>query len=118
MSYLESTDDTEIIRSPNSLQPGKPHRLTLSGTGDKSSLNPGDSVELSALLYADSTGDQEVSLLFVYREVWPSRISFFSLPIFLMFRTKKTPFNLPAFHGTTKSTNYLKPPWSSGRANH
>ncbi|RDB28485.1 Transport protein particle subunit trs85-1 [Hypsizygus marmoreus] len=56
----------ETIQSLNSLAPGRPHRVLLSDTGE---FNPGDSIELPVLLHAQATGDQELRLLFVYREL-------------------------------------------------
>ncbi|KAF5384925.1 hypothetical protein D9615_001402 [Tricholomella constricta] len=56
---------TEIIKSHNSLAPGKPCRIVLPESGI---LNPGENVELPMQLHAESQGDQGLHLLFVYRE--------------------------------------------------
>ncbi|KAG5647603.1 hypothetical protein DXG03_008956 [Asterophora parasitica] len=56
---------TEIIKTHNSISPGKPRRIVLSEFGV---LNPGEKVEVPMQLHAESIGDQELHLLFVYRE--------------------------------------------------
>ena len=60
---------TEVIRSPNSLEPQKPYRLSLSGSNQSSILGPGDSVEVTFVLHAEAIGNHDLCLLFVFREV-------------------------------------------------
>ena len=60
---------TEVIRSPNSLEPQKPYRLSLSGSNQSSMLEPGNSVEVSFILHAETIGNHDLCLLFVFREV-------------------------------------------------
>lgn len=60
---------TEVIRSPNSLEPQKPFRLSLSGSNQSSMLAPGNSVEVSFILHAETVGNHDLCLLFVFREV-------------------------------------------------
>jgi hypothetical protein len=60
---------TEVIRSPNSLEPQKPYRLSLSGSNHSSILEPGNSVEVSFILHAETIGNHDLCLLFVFREV-------------------------------------------------
>ncbi|KAF8078759.1 ER-golgi trafficking TRAPP I complex 85 kDa subunit-domain-containing protein [Lyophyllum atratum] len=60
-----ASEPTEVIKSHNSLAPGKPRRILLPDSG---TFNPGDSLELPVQLHTESAGDQELHLLFVYRE--------------------------------------------------
>ena len=60
---------SEVIRSPNSLEPQKPYRLSLSGSDQSSMLKPGDSIEVSFILHAEAIGNHDLRLLFVFREV-------------------------------------------------
>lgn len=60
---------TEVIRSPNSLEPQKPYRLSLSGLNHSSMLEPGNSVEVSFILHAEAIGNHDLCLLFTFREV-------------------------------------------------
>ena len=60
---------TEVIRSPNSLELQKPYRLSLSGSNQLSMLEPGNSVEVSFILHAETIGNHDLCLLFVFREV-------------------------------------------------
>ncbi|KAF8973873.1 ER-golgi trafficking TRAPP I complex 85 kDa subunit-domain-containing protein [Flammula alnicola] len=59
---------TEIVRSQNSLKPQEPRRLSLKGSEHSSGLQPGEGIEVSAILHAESTGNHELSFLFVFRE--------------------------------------------------
>ncbi|KAJ7071158.1 ER-golgi trafficking TRAPP I complex 85 kDa subunit-domain-containing protein [Mycena amicta] len=59
-----STSGTQVEHSDNSLVLPVPYRIALT-----SALNPGDSVEVSLLVHASRVGEQQLSLLFVYREV-------------------------------------------------
>ena len=60
---------SEVIRSPNSLEPQKPFRLSLSGSNQSSVLEPGNSVEVSFILHAETIGNHDLCLLFVFGEV-------------------------------------------------
>jgi trafficking protein particle complex subunit 8 len=60
---------SEVIRSPNSLEPQKPFRLSLSGSNQSSMLEPGNSVEVSFILHAETIGNHDLCLLFVFGEV-------------------------------------------------
>jgi hypothetical protein len=60
---------TEVFRSPNSLEPPKPYRLSLSGSNQRSVLEPGESVEVSFILHAEAIGNHDLCLLFDFREV-------------------------------------------------
>lgn len=60
---------TEVIRSPNSLEPQRPYRLSLSGSNQLSMLEPGNSVEVSFIFHAETIGNHDLCLLFVFREV-------------------------------------------------
>ncbi|KAJ7293446.1 ER-golgi trafficking TRAPP I complex 85 kDa subunit-domain-containing protein [Mycena rebaudengoi] len=64
----DSTPATEVTRSPNSLAPRRPYRIPMINGEDSTYLQPGDGVEIPALLHATKTGEQELCLLFVYRE--------------------------------------------------
>ncbi|KAJ7092588.1 ER-golgi trafficking TRAPP I complex 85 kDa subunit-domain-containing protein [Mycena epipterygia] len=71
----EPTDDdtaaspaTEILRSDNSLFVPKPYRIPMIGGEGSPSLQPGDDTEISVLIHAGQKGEQELRLLFVYRE--------------------------------------------------
>lgn len=67
-AFLVSSE-TEIIRSSNSLKPQEPQRLPLNGADGSTKINPGESVEVPAILHAETPGDHELCLLFVFREV-------------------------------------------------
>ncbi|KAJ6574977.1 ER-golgi trafficking TRAPP I complex 85 kDa subunit-domain-containing protein [Mycena capillaripes] len=54
---------TEVSRSDNSLALEQPYHLTMIG-----SLQPGDTTEVSVVIHAGQIGEQQLSLLFVYRE--------------------------------------------------
>ena len=62
---------SEVILSPNSLEPQKPFRLSLSGSNQSSVLEPGNSVEVSFILHAETigNGNHDLCLLFVFGEV-------------------------------------------------
>ena len=60
---------SEVILSPNSLEPQKPFRLSLSGSNQSSVLEPGSSVEVSFILHAETIGNHDLCLLFVFGEV-------------------------------------------------
>lgn len=65
--FLDSSSGTEVFRSHNSLFSPEPHRIDLSNA--QSSLNVGDSMEFYVVLHAEKIAEQELCLLFVYREV-------------------------------------------------
>lgn len=65
---LAASETIEVMQSHNFLSPEKPYRILLPGSG---TFNPGDRLELAVQLHAESVGDQELHLLFVYREVSP-----------------------------------------------
>jgi hypothetical protein len=67
------TVQAEALQSVNSLNAEEPFRISLSHSDD-STLNPGDNFEISLRLHAESTGEQDLCLLFVYREVCISYI--------------------------------------------
>ncbi|KAG6818052.1 hypothetical protein H0H87_009207 [Tephrocybe sp. NHM501043] len=56
-----SAENMEIIQSRNTLEARKPFRLEFN-------LNPGENIEYPILLHTEATGNQELNLLFVYRE--------------------------------------------------
>ncbi|KAF8913001.1 ER-golgi trafficking TRAPP I complex 85 kDa subunit-domain-containing protein [Gymnopilus junonius] len=56
----------ELLESSNSLLSSKPHRL--SGADTSFTILPGESIEVSAILHAETTGHHELSILFVFRE--------------------------------------------------
>jgi len=59
----------ETIRSRNSLHPQEPQRIPLHGSPQSSILQPGDSMEVTTIFHAESTGTHKLCLLFVFREV-------------------------------------------------
>ncbi|KAG6862433.1 hypothetical protein C0995_011873 [Termitomyces sp. Mi166 len=56
------TASTEVIQSHNSLEPRKPLRIPFD-------LNPSETTEYPIQLHAEAIGNQELHLLFVYREI-------------------------------------------------
>ncbi|KAJ7654956.1 ER-golgi trafficking TRAPP I complex 85 kDa subunit-domain-containing protein [Mycena polygramma] len=58
--------ETEVSRSPNSLELQEPSRLAT--IGGQSSLQPGNNTEISVVIHASQVGEQQLSLLFIYRE--------------------------------------------------
>ncbi|KAJ7492750.1 ER-golgi trafficking TRAPP I complex 85 kDa subunit-domain-containing protein [Mycena latifolia] len=62
----EPNDDAEISRSDNSLTFPQPYRIPIGE--DSTALQPGDSTEVPVIIHAGRIGEQELSLLFVYRE--------------------------------------------------
>ncbi|KAJ6621602.1 ER-golgi trafficking TRAPP I complex 85 kDa subunit-domain-containing protein [Mycena sp. CBHHK59/15] len=64
----DASDVPEVSRSQNSLSPFKPYRIPLIGGEGSTFLKPGDSAEFTMLVHAGRTGEQELCLLFVYRE--------------------------------------------------
>ncbi|PPQ67072.1 hypothetical protein CVT25_005673 [Psilocybe cyanescens] len=66
--FENSSLETEVIRSSNSLKPQEPQRLSLNGAGGSTTINPGESVEVPAIFHAEILGDHELCLLFVFRE--------------------------------------------------
>lgn len=69
MTEPKSTPSKEILHSDNSLTPRMPLRVPLSPSNGSPTLAPGETMEVTVLLHADRLGEQELSLLFVYREV-------------------------------------------------
>ncbi|KAJ7706314.1 ER-golgi trafficking TRAPP I complex 85 kDa subunit-domain-containing protein [Mycena rosella] len=59
---------TEISRSHNSLTVQEPYRIPMIGGEGSTSLQPGGTSEVSVMIHASRIGEQELSLLFVYRE--------------------------------------------------
>ncbi|KAJ6604519.1 ER-golgi trafficking TRAPP I complex 85 kDa subunit-domain-containing protein [Mycena vulgaris] len=64
----DASSATEVSRSHNSLTPQKPYRIPLIGAEGSALLQPGETTEVSTMIHASRTGEQELSLLFVYRE--------------------------------------------------
>ncbi|KAM5531871.1 hypothetical protein V8D89_014425 [Ganoderma adspersum] len=58
----------EILQSTNSLAPRKPYRIDLESIHSAQQLAPGEEVQLSFILHAAHQGEQDLSILFVFRE--------------------------------------------------
>jgi len=67
--HITPAPTSETIRSRNLLHPQEPQRIPLHGLAQSSILQPGDSVEVTTIFHAESTGTNELCLLFVFREV-------------------------------------------------
>ncbi|KAJ7103664.1 ER-golgi trafficking TRAPP I complex 85 kDa subunit-domain-containing protein [Mycena belliarum] len=63
----DATPTTEISHSDNCITPQQPYRIPI-GEGGSPALQPGDNIEISAIIHAGRVGEQELSLLIVYRE--------------------------------------------------
>ena len=59
----------EILQSTDSLAPRKPYRIDLESIHSASQLAPGEEMQLSFILHAAHQGEQDLSVLFVFREV-------------------------------------------------
>ncbi|KAJ7783643.1 ER-golgi trafficking TRAPP I complex 85 kDa subunit-domain-containing protein [Mycena maculata] len=59
---------TEVLHSHNYLTLQKPYRIPIIGGEDSTLLQPGATTEVSVLIHASRIGEQELRLLFVYRE--------------------------------------------------
>ena len=59
----------EVIHSTNSLAPRKPYRIDLERIHSAPLFEPGGEVQLSFILHAPYQGEQDLSILFVFREV-------------------------------------------------
>lgn len=59
----------EMLQTVNSLHTEDTLRIPLPGSDNSPVLRPGDNFELSLQLHVESVGEQELCLLFVYREV-------------------------------------------------
>lgn len=59
----------EILQSTNSLTPRKPYHVDLESVHSVPQLAPGEEVQLSFILHAAHQGEQDLSVLFVFREV-------------------------------------------------
>jgi trafficking protein particle complex subunit 8 len=59
----------EILQTDNSLNSEETLRIPLPHSDNSPMLHPGGDFELSLELHAGSVGEQELCLLFVYREV-------------------------------------------------
>jgi trafficking protein particle complex subunit 8 len=68
-SHPGSLAETEVLPSRNSLQSQRPLRVPLPAPSQSPILNPHENVELLVTIHDQSVGDQELYLLFVYREV-------------------------------------------------
>ncbi|KAJ7596891.1 ER-golgi trafficking TRAPP I complex 85 kDa subunit-domain-containing protein [Mycena floridula] len=62
---VEATVPHEDVESINTLTSRKPYRVSL---GEEEYLQAGDSMEISLVLHADQAGDNELCILFVYRQ--------------------------------------------------
>lgn len=63
-----SPPNHEILQSTNSLAPRKPYRIDLESIHSSPQLVPGEEVQLSFMLHAAHQGEQDLSILFVFRE--------------------------------------------------
>ncbi|KAH9486608.1 hypothetical protein JR316_0000673 [Psilocybe cubensis] len=64
-----SSSETEIIQTSNSLKPREPLKLPFSLPDGSNTINPGESIEVPAMLHTEMPGSHELCLLFVFREV-------------------------------------------------
>ncbi|KAI1793952.1 ER-golgi trafficking TRAPP I complex 85 kDa subunit-domain-containing protein [Ganoderma leucocontextum] len=58
----------EILQSTNSLSPREPYRISLESIHSAPQLAPGEEVQVSFILHAAHHGEQDLSILFVFRE--------------------------------------------------
>ncbi|GJE87623.1 ER-golgi trafficking TRAPP I complex 85 kDa subunit-domain-containing protein [Phanerochaete sordida] len=65
----DAAQSTETFQSANSLAAPEPYLVDLTHVDSASKLEPGQEVQLPLLLYAARTGEHDLSLLMVYREV-------------------------------------------------
>ena len=75
----------EILETVNSLHTEEPLRIPLPYSDNSPMLCPGANFEFSLQLHVDSVGEQDLCLLFVYREACVSRMVLNGfLPCFLL----------------------------------
>ncbi|KAI0932025.1 hypothetical protein AcV5_004630 [Taiwanofungus camphoratus] len=68
MLSSSSSTTTEVLHSTNSMAPRMPYRISLEQLQNSSSLACGDSVKVSAWLHASHAVEQDLCVLFVFRE--------------------------------------------------
>ena len=73
-----SPPTNEILQSTNSLAPRKPYRIDLESIHSAQQLAPGEEVQLSFILHAAHQGEQDLSILFVFREVRSKQATYIS----------------------------------------
>ncbi|TFK91662.1 hypothetical protein K466DRAFT_482283 [Polyporus arcularius HHB13444] len=63
-----SPPKSEVLRSSNTLSPRKPYRIPLESIHSSPILAPGDGVQVPFILHAAHHGEQDLSILFIFRE--------------------------------------------------
>lgn len=65
LNLSSGSSATEVLHSNNSLEPRRPLRVPLTNP----TLEPGQNVEVPFTLHSERVGEQDLALLFVFREV-------------------------------------------------
>ncbi|KAL7285211.1 hypothetical protein ACG7TL_000304 [Trametes sanguinea] len=63
-----SPPKTEVLQSSNSLAPRSPYRISLEAIHSAPQLAPGEAIQLPFILHAAHHGEQDLCMLFVFRE--------------------------------------------------
>ena len=98
----DASSPTEVLHSHNSLAPQRPYRIPLKSSQGSPTLYPGDSIEFPVVLHAERLGEQELCLLFVYREVCILHFFFLSILYSLDVRRRQRHSILLAWDDITK----------------
>lgn len=92
MLSSSSSTTTEVLHSTNSMAPRMPYRISLEQLQNSSSLACGDSVKVSAWLHASHAVEQDLCVLFVFREV--SLLEHFAIvSLIVMIQAPELPFH-------------------------
>ena len=70
LSAQSPSPNPEVVQSNNSLTPREPYRVPLETVHTSSTLDAGETLDLSLVLHAARTGENNLYLLLTYREVW------------------------------------------------
>lgn len=69
LALASSSTQVEILQSSNSLAPRTPYRIPLDVINGSTELAPSESMQIPLILHASHVAEQDLCLLFVFREV-------------------------------------------------
>ena len=107
-----SPPKTEMLRTTNSLAPRTPHRIPLDAIHSAPQLGPGEEIQVPFILHAARHGEQDLCMLFVFREVSQLSVRPSSTILIGEYRRPQTRRSiLPGSLGDTKSSpSSISPP--------